>query len=578
MLTAGDQARTLYASAEAKQFYQAAVKVLRQQGQDELAARTLMKLGLVYTAAFEPEKARRVYDDAFTLWKPLRKAVELPISPLAPAVLRVAVGEPVSLDPAKAYDSDSFFLQAQLFEGLVEIDLDQNVLPAVAARWEVGEGGTKYIFYLREGTRWSDGTPVTAGQFEYAWKRNLDPATNSPAAHLLYDIQNARAFREGQINNPELVGVKALNDYTLEIRLEGPTAYLSYLLAHPITYPLPDWAIETHHETWATPGNIISNGAYELMIWQRGERLVLRRNPYYGGRFPGNAERIECLVFTEHELALQAYATHTIDVLSMVAADADVMAQAQAILGEELLFAPMLNTNYLIFRTDRPPFNDVRVRQAFAYAVNRMVLPNELSRGGYLPATGGFVPPKMPGHSPGIGLTYDPEAARRLLAEAGYPGGHGFPTVTWLYTHGLSDESFIPFFQEAWRRNLGLTVEVTTLAWKPFLTQLDRAPPHLMLGGWIADYPDPDNFLRVVVHSTAGLNEPCWHNGRFDALVEEAARATVQPRRLALYHEADRILVAEEAVIIPFSYGREPILLKTVGDSFFRADLLLEAP
>ncbi|MFQ5859924.1 MAG: AAA family ATPase, partial [Anaerolineae bacterium] len=185
MLTAGDQARTLYANAEAEQFYQAAVKILRQQGQDELAARTLMKLGLVYTAAFEPEKARRAYDDAFTLWKPLREDRELSVSPLAPAVLRVAVGEPVSLSPGKAYDSDSFFLQAQLFEGLVEIDLDQNVLPAIAAHWEVADGSTKYVFYLREGTRWSDGTPVTAGQFEYAWKRNLDPATNSPAAHLL---------------------------------------------------------------------------------------------------------------------------------------------------------------------------------------------------------------------------------------------------------------------------------------------------------------------------------------------------------------------------------------------------------
>ncbi|MFQ5855566.1 MAG: ABC transporter substrate-binding protein, partial [Anaerolineae bacterium] len=562
MLTAGDQARALYAHTEAEQFYQAAVRILRQQGQDELAARTLMKLGLVYTAAFEPEKARRAYDEAFTLWEPLRERRELLISPLPPAVLRFAVGEPVSLDPGKTYDTDSSFFQVQLFEGLVEVDLDQNVLPAIAARWEVADGGTRYIFYLREKARWSDGAPVMADHFEYAWKRNLDPATASPAAHLLYDIQNARAFREGKIDDPELVGVKALTERTLEVRLESPTAYLPHLLAHPIAYPLPRWVIEAHQEAWTVPGNIVTNGAYELVEWQRGERLILRRNPYYGSRFPGNAERIECLVFTDFGLALQAYAAHAIDVVDMTAADAGVMAQARAAHGEELVFTSLLSTNYLIFRADRPPFDDVRIRRAFVHAVDREALTRQLSRGEYLPATGGFVPPGMPGHSPGIGLAYDPEAARRLLAEAGYPGGQGFPIVTWLHTHGLSDESFIPFLQGAWRRNLDVAVEATTLAWEPFLTRLDSAPPHLTLGGWIADYPDPDNFLRVVFHSTEGMNEPYWHNVRFDALVEEAAQVTDQARRMELYHEADRTLVAEEAVIMPLSYGRTPVLMK----------------
>jgi len=176
----------------------------------------------------------------------------------------------------------------------------------------------------------------------------------------------------------------------------------------------------------------------------------------------------------------------------------------------------------------------------------------------------------MPGHSPGIGLAHDPETACRLLAEAGYPGAHGLPTITWLHTHGLSDRSIIPLIQEAWRQNLGLTVGVTTVAWEPFVTRLDRDPPHLMLGGWIADYPDPDNFLRVVFHSSEGINEPHWHNDRFDALVDEAAQTTDQALRMALYYEADRVLVAEEAVIMPISYGREPILIKPWVTHFSR--------
>jgi oligopeptide transport system substrate-binding protein len=148
------------------------------------------------------------------------------------------------------------------------------------------------------------------------------------------------------------------------------------------------------------------------------------------------------------------------------------------------------------------------------------------------------------------------------LAKAGYPRGQGFPGVAFLHTHGLGDESFIPFLQRAWSQNLGVDVEVTTLAWEPFLLRLESQPPDLMLGGWIADYPDPDNFLRVVFHSREGLNESRWQDARFDALVEEAARLTDKRRRLALYQEADRILVAEQAVILPLSYGRGAILVK----------------
>ncbi len=559
---AGDRARGLYAHDEAIDCYQRALTLLKKQADYERAAQTLMKLGLVYTAAFEPEKARQAYQQAFTLWKPLGDGTDWVASRLPPAVLHVAVGEPVSLDPGQGYDTDSHFLQAQLFEGLVEIGVDQNVLPAAAARWEVIDGGIRYIFYLRKDSRWSDGTPVTAKHFEYAWRRNLDPAKKSPAAHLLYDIQNARAFREGEVEDPQRVGVKALGDYTLEVRLEGPTAYLPFLLAHPVTYPLPDWAIETHQEAWTMPGNMVTNGAYELLEWERGKRLLLRRNPYYRGRFTGNAEQVECRVFTDYELALQAYASHAIDMLDMATADAGIIARAQAAYGQELILTPMLNTNYLIFRADLPPFNHVQVRQAFVHAVDRGALTKELPHAGHLPATGGFVPPGMPGHSPNLGLGFDPQAARRLLALAGYPEGRGFPNVTWLHTHGLGDESFIPYMQEAWYQNLGLSVEAETLAWDDFLTKVETNPPHLMLGGWIADYPDPDNFLRVVFHSIEGMNEPRWHNVRFNALVEEATRVTDPARRMRLYREADQILVAEKAIIMPLSYGREPTLVK----------------
>ncbi len=563
LLKAGDRARRLYACQEAIDHYQRALTFLREQGEHKRAARTLMKLGLVYTAAFEPDKAQEVYEEAFTLWEPLQKPRDLP-EPRAPvAVLRFAVAEPLDLDPGMIGDDVSTFIAAQLFEGLVEVDRDYSVLPALAARWEVADRGTRYVFRLREGLRWNNGIPLTAADFEFAWKRNLAMASRSPVAHLLYVIENARAFGEGEINDPEKVGVSALDDLTLEVHLEGPTAYLLHLLAHTIAYPLPRLAVEGHGQPWTDAGDLVSNGAYQLAEWQRGEKLVLSKNPFYHGRFPGNAERVECPIFTDFGPVLEAYAADALDAISMITADPGTIARARAAHGRELVYIPQPSTYHLVFRADRPPFDDVRVRQAFVHAVDRDTLAREAWGGQYLPGTGGFVPPGMPGHSTGIGLAYDPERARGLLAQAGYPGGQDFPRVTWLYSGGSPAEPpVVPFLRKAWRKNLGLSLEAQSVEWEAFIERRDRDPAHLALWGWLADYPDPDALLRVLFHSTEGINPPRWHNARFDALVEEAACVADQTRRMELYREADRILVAEKAVIMPLGYARGRILVK----------------
>jgi oligopeptide transport system substrate-binding protein len=436
------------------------------------------------------------------------------------------------------------------------------VLPAVATHWDIEHNGTEYVFHLREGVRWSDGTPVTASDFEYAWKRNLDPASASPVAHLLYPLRNARAVREGEIDEPDEVGVTALNDLTLEVRLESPTAYLPYLLAHTVAYPLPRWAVERYGQAWTEPESFVSNGAYKVSEWEKGKQLVLSRNPRYHGRFPGNVERVECHIFKEYRQALEAYAADSVDKVHMFNADPDIVAQARATFGDELIFIPWPVTFYLILRADKPPFDDVQVRRAFAHAVDREALTKEIFQDQRLPATGGFVPLGMPGHSPGLGLTYDPERARDLLAQAGFPDGQDFPAVTWLYSGGSTDERVIAFLRRSWRQNLGLDLESQSLEWAPFVEQLMRDSAHLTLMGWSADYPDPDNMLRVTFHSKTGITSPRWHNARFDALVTEAQHITDHAKRMELYREADRILVAEEAVIMPLTYGQGRVLLK----------------
>ena len=571
LLRAGDRARGLYASQEAIAYYQRALAFLKGQGKYEQAARVLMRMGLVYIAAFEPDKARQAYDEAFDLWEPLRGSDDLPDyypgesqeeQPMVPATLRFAVMEPSTLDPGMMADDASLFIAAQLFEGLVKVDRAYNVLPAVASRWRVAEGGKRYLFRLRAGQRWSDGHPLTAHDFEYAWKRNLLLAWQAPVAHLLYVIENARLYGEGEIDEPEKVGVTALDDLTLEVRLEEPTAYLPHLLAHAIAYPLPRWAVEGHEEDWTDPERFVCNGAYRLVDWERGVRLVLDKNPYYRGLVRGNAERVECPILHDFPSIVERYSAGHLDAVSLINADAGTIARVRMAHSRELVFTPQPSTFFLAFRSDRPPFADVRVRQALAHAVDREALVREVSEGQYLPANGGFVPPGMPAHSPDIGLAYDPARARALLAQAGFPGGQGFPDVSWLYLGGAAGEPIVPFLQRAWRKNLGIELQAQSVELGVFFERLHHNPASLNLAGWSADYPDPDSLLRVPFHSREGINIPHCHNARFDALVEEAARVTDQIKRIALFQEADQILVREEAVVMPLCYAQGRTLVK----------------
>jgi ABC-type oligopeptide transport system substrate-binding subunit/class 3 adenylate cyclase len=560
LLRAGDQARMVYAHEEATDYYRRALVFLKEQGEDRRVAETLMKLGLVHTAAFQPQKAREAYDEGFALWKPGWTSGELPDRPVPASVLRFAVDEPLSLDPGRVGDDISMFITGQLFQGLVEVDEDYNVLPGMAAHWEVTEQGMKYVFRLREGLRWSDGTRLTASDLEYAWKRNLSPATASRVAHLLYAVENARAFGEGEIADPERVGVWALDEDTLAVRLEAPTAYFLHLMAHPVACPLPQRAVEAGGERWTDPENLVSNGPYRLMAWQRGELLVLEKNPQYRGPFSGNAHRVECPVFADFESALEAYADNDLDIVSMIGFDPGTVARVRGMYGDELLLMPQLSTVHIVFPVDCQPFDDVRVRQAFVHAVDREGIVREVWSGLYRSASGGFVPPGMPGHSKDLGLAYDPDGARLLLDEAGYPGGGRFPDVKLIYWGGSGPEPVVSFLQDAWRRTLGVSVEAMSVGWEDLAERRD--PAGLVLCGWRADYPDPDHMLRATFHSVEGLNMPGWRNTRFDRLVEEAARIADEGRRMELYREADRILVAEEAVVMPLGYAQGRILRK----------------
>ncbi|MCP4538990.1 MAG: peptide ABC transporter substrate-binding protein [Chloroflexi bacterium] len=424
----------------------------------------------------------------------------------------------------------------------------------MARSWEVLEGGKKYIFHLRENTLWSNGRPVTAGDFEFAWKRVLDPVLGMGLASVLDDIKGAKAFRLGKVSDPDSVGVKALDEVTLAVELEGPTGYFLHLLANTIAFPVPRHVVKLHGETWAEPDNIVTNGPFRLEAWQPGERITLVRNSYYSGRFTGNLECIELLLSDpEPVISLEMYENDQLDVVDVTAFEAARIQQTYA--GEYRRF-PQLATMYLQFDTSRSPFDDVRVRQALVLATDREALVRA-TRPACFPATGGFVPPGMPGHLPEIGLPCDLGRARQLLAEAGYPSGQGFPAIECVTRPSQDDLG--ENLQAQWKENLGVEIKWKTVEWQAILTRLSEQVPHLLIMGWVADYPDPDNFLRARIDHIQ--QQSGWRNEEYDSLVKQAQRSLNQGERLKLYREVERIL-AEEAPIMPIFHRSGRLLAK----------------
>ncbi len=558
LLKAGDRARGLYAHQEAIDSYQQALEFSREAGDLEHTARTLMKLGLTYHNAFEFGKARQAYEEGFVLWQRAGEIEPTTPPPPAPHALRVAVGEPVTLDPSLATDYASATIINQLFSGLVELSPEMGVVPDVARSWEVLDGGRKHVFHLRDDACWSDGGQVTAGDFEYAWKQVLDPASGSRLANLLYDIQGARAYHQGEVADPDRVGVRALDEITLVVELEGPTGYFPHLLTHPTTSPMPRHVVQARGAAWTELGNIVTNGPFRLAAWERGVSMVLERNPAYHGRFTGNPLRVELSFHSGQPARLwQMYEDDGLEILDITLLPPAEQDRARQRYAGEYVSGPGLHTDYIGFDVNQPPFDDRRVRRAFTLATDRETLADVAMRGYVFPATGGLVPPGMPGHSPGIGQPYDPEGARHLLAEAGYPGGRGFPVLDALTVDRPVAVPTIEYLQAQWLENLGVEITWKKMEWGRLLDRLSRETPHMRYAGWVADYPDPDNFLRVgFLWERTG-----WQNEAYDRLVEEARRVMDQEERIRMYQQADRILV-EEVPVLPLFYMRLHLLVK----------------
>jgi ABC-type oligopeptide transport system substrate-binding subunit/class 3 adenylate cyclase len=575
LLEAGDRARGLYAHREAIGAYERALALLKEAGDEERAARTLMKLGLVHDTAFDFPAARQAYEEGFALWQSAAQRQPAAALPPAPHGLRLGWADVLTLDPGLCIDTASSTVIRHLFSRLLDPTPELGIVPDVAARWQVLDGGRRYVFYLRDDVRWSDGWAVTAHDFEYAWKRLLDPATASLAASLAFDIRGARAFHEGLVADSETVGVRACDDWRLEVSLEAPCGYFLQLLSSEFAGPVPRHVVEQWGPHWTEPGHIVTNGPFTLEAWTPGESLALKRSPHYHGRFGGNVERVELVVGWRGEV--EPYEAGLVDLHPLDASAPKESDRARRLHAEEYLSLPEATTEYVAFDVRRAPFDDPRVRRAFALAVDRETLAGVTLGGYYSPASGGLVPPGMPGHVPGVALPYDPARARDLLAEAGYAGGSGFPPVDFLTPQGRR----LPVgkhLRDQWRENLGVEVRWSEMPWAEYIEVVHRDPPHLFGMSWAPEYPDPDNFLGVAVQL-----HTAWRPRHYLELMERARRSTDQVERMRLYAQVERLL-AEEVPLLPLSYARLHVLLKpwvrrypisVCGDVFWK-DVILE--
>ena len=472
-------------------------------------------------------------------------------------VFRVNLGtEPPSLDWSLATDHVSFNVIANLMVGLTEFDKNLKPAPVIAKSWKVLDGGRQIVFHLRDDVSWSDGEKVTAQDFEYSWKRLLNPKTASEYAYILFDIVNAEEFHQGEVTDESLVGVRATDDWTLEVQLKQPTSYFLSITTFEVTYPQRRDIIEKFGTKWTEPEHIVTNGPFLLSSWKHEDEIRLTANPNFFVGKPAT-ERVEMFMINELTTALALYDQGKLDFIdnhSIPILEKPRLAKAPGFKP-----VPQLRGEYYGFAIDRKPFDDPRVRKAFAMAIDRSVFPKIL-HGGERPATS-WIPPGMLAHNPRLGLPYNPPEARRLLREAGYPDGKGFPEVTLAY-NTLEDKKIVAeAVQGMWKRNLGVLVRLENQEWKVYLKKLQTDPPHIFRLGWGADYPDPDNFMKLFT-SLSGNNHTRWKNDRYDQLLELAAREMNQQKRVEIYNEAQRILCEVDIPIIPLFTTTESTVLR----------------
>lgn len=466
--------------------------------------------------------------------------------------------EPPTLDPVECSDLVSMTVLVNIMRGLTQYQSHQGIEPAYAQRWDKSADGLHYRFYLRKNGRWSDGKPVTAHDFVYAWRRVLDPKNGSPYAFLLFDIKNARDFYHNKIKDPALLGFKALDDYTLDVTLDRPVAYFLQIMAFSISLPQRRDIVERYPDSFTEAGHYVTNGPYLLDTWDHENQIVLKPNPRYWAGPPKN-QGIRMFMIPEPNTSLIMYENNELDFVETVSSLP--VKEVRRLKGRPDFHQNTLHAiSYFGFNTRKKPFDNPLVRKAFIAAFDRTYIP-KLFQGGETPITS-WITPGLFAYNPEIGIAFNVDQARHYLAQAGFPEGRGFPKVELLYASTTPENrQMAEIAQYQWRKNLGVEVEIKNVEWKVFLKQLQQDPPHIFRLQWYVDYPDPDSFLGVFI-SDSGNGHIQWSSPRYDQWVKAAAIEQDPARRKALYNQAQKLLLEEVAGIMPLYVIPKSYLVK----------------
>ena len=478
-------------------------------------------------------------------------------APPAHQIFRYLAYEPAHMDVTiDIYHSG---MSEFLYERLCMLNHNNELIPGAAERWDVSEDGTSWTFHMWPDGRWSDGRPVTAHDFEYAFKRMLDPGEASVYAFFYYDIKGAKAFNQGETKDADSIGIKALDDLTLVIETEKPCAVLPYIVSYPTTAPVPRWQVEKWGRRWTEAGKGISNSAFHLESRIPGHSMTFGLNPYYNGPNPAYLRKI-IRIFDQTlepggasgKAGLLPYENNESDIVNVQPVELERV-QKDSDLSNELHRWDRLATVYMYFRTHKPPFDDARVRRAFAHAIDQEAIAGIALRG--MMATAYTM---LPLHYPGyVGdkyshfQSYNPDRARTMLAEAGYPGGKGFPSDIELWLKNQSSTSpegvAAQAIQQMLADNLGVKVTIRNVDRGTYEMQMKDWAIPMSTTMFTYDFPDPHNMLSLVWHSRPrGYSRHDWKNNRFDKLVDMAVQEMNHEERMLLYDEAERIL-AEDA-------------------------------
>ncbi len=473
-------------------------------------------------------------------------------------VIRLPEGEPNSFDPGVTSGGWGLEQIQNLFEGLVGIDQRTgDIEMLMAEKMEANADASEFTFTVRDGMKWSDGSPLTAKDFEYSWKRVLTPETKSDYTSALLPLKNANEIISGSGSINDL-GVSAVDDKTLKATLIGPTPYFPLLAATWTYFPVPKKTVEQFNERWVEGGNMVSNGPYVLTEWKHDQSMALDQNANYWGDKPTITHADYTLFSDPVAQALVSFENDEVDQAQVIGADLQ-RAKEDPTLSKLVQVFPRSGTAFITCDCSNAPTSDVKVRQALSMVVARTTLADKILKGEFSAAPS-LLPADIPGNDPSAALGEDTAKAKDLLTQAGFKDGAGIPPLSLTYnSSSVTDKNVAEYLQNVWKENLGVSVELQPMepqAFRDWRVARKSQPYGMYLSIWGSDWADPANWHNQLFASDADFYFTHWKNDQFDKLVAEARPMTDPEKRTAQYKQAEKIINTEQPIIPLYHLNR----------------------